>query len=137
MTYDEINCWEAQSIGPQIWKTSGLTQKGKHGLEIFLKINKRTFYKTEPILTSTNCVRHKIINISSKRIYSKGYQYPQIHEKEIGKQIDEILQQEVIVPSKSPHSSLLWTLSKKYEDNENKWGILIDYRNLNRINRGW
>ena len=42
-------------------------------------------------------------------VYTKQYRYPPIHKAEINKQIDkQLLENDIIQPSKSPYNSLLW-----------------------------
>lgn len=58
-------------------------------------------------------------------IYCKLYRYPQVHEKEIERQVEEMLKQGIIRESNSP----LWIVPKKMK----KWRIVIDYRKLNEV----
>lgn len=67
-TYDEINCFEAQSFGTKSYKMSYLKSEGTR-LEVYLKISKKLFYKRGQTPTSTYCEYHKIITNSRKAIY--------------------------------------------------------------------
>ena len=51
------------------------------------------FFKEGDQLTNTNGTEHRITTTSDKPIYSKIYRYPQIHETEISKKINEMLKQ--------------------------------------------
>ncbi|XP_055390591.1 uncharacterized protein LOC129619374 [Condylostylus longicornis] len=62
------------------------------------------------------------------------YRYPQIHEKEISKQISDILKQGIIKKNNSPYNSPLWIVPKKADNSgQKKWRIVIDYRKLNEV----
>lgn len=66
----------------------------------------------------------------------KSYRFPEIH-KEIYSQINKMLDQQIIKPSKSPWFSSIWIVSKKEDSSgKKKWRIVIDYRKLNDITIG-
>lgn len=62
------------------------------------------------------------------------YRYPQIHEQEIEKQVEDMLKQGIIQESNSPYNSPLWVVPKKMDNSKvQKWRIVIDYRKINEI----
>lgn len=131
--YEEV-CYlekDENDINNLIHKDLNMEEKDK--LRSFLYKNSKTFYKEGQDLSATNCVRHKIITTSHQPIYSKNYRCPQIHEKEIERQIEEMLNQGIIRPSNSPYNSPLWVVPKGSDSKEKKWRIVIDYRNLNKV----
>lgn len=92
------------------------------------------FYKEEDKLTATSEIQHEIITTTEKPLYSKIYRYPQIHEQEIQRQINEMLEQDIIKKSNSPYNSPLWVVPKKIDNSgKRKWRIVIDYRKLNEF----
>ena len=115
-------------------KLDHLNNDEKNNIIKFLKNNEDLFYKEGDILSSTREICHEIVTTIDKPLYSKIYRYPQIHEKEIERQINEMLSQNIIVESKSPYNSPLWIVPKKLDhSNIKKWRIVIDYRKLNEV----
>lgn len=99
-----------------------------------LKRNKDLFFKEGDKLTSTLEIKHEIITSIDRPVFSKIYRYPQVHEKEIERQIQEMLEQGIIQESNSPYNSPLWIVPKKTDNSgQKKWRIVIDYRKLNEI----
>lgn len=95
---------------------------------------RKLFYMEGDILTSTHEIQHEIITTTNNPVYSKIYRYPQIHEKEIEKQIKEMLELGIIKNSNSPYNSPLWIVPKKLDNSgKQKWRIVIDYRKINEI----
>lgn len=93
---------------------------------------KDLFYSEGDNLSATTEIEHQIITTIDRPLYSKIYRYPQIHESEIRKQIDEMLEQNIIRESNSAYNSPLWIVPKKnFNSEEKKWRIVIDYRKLN------
>lgn len=96
--------------------------------------NLELFFKEGDRLTHTHEIQHEIITTLNKPVYAKMYRYPQIHETEIKRQINEMLEQGVIKESNSPYNSPLWIVPKKIDNSgKRKWRIVIDYRKLNEI----
>lgn len=102
-------------------------------LRSLLNTYKDIFYKdNESFLSFTDEVKHRIITKNDIPIFSKLYRYPEIHQKEVDKQIEGMLQQGIIVPSNSPYNSPIWVVPKKIDNSgEQKWRIVVDYRKLN------
>lgn len=93
---------------------------------------KDLFYFEGDNLSATTKIEHQIITNIDKPLYSKIYRYPQIHESEIEKQINEMLKQNIIRESNSAYNSPLWIVPKKNDNSgEKQWRIVIDYRKLN------
>lgn len=65
-------------------------------------------------------------------MHVKQYRFPEIHKKEIDKQVKKLLDQKIIQDSTSPFNSPLWIVPKKPDSNgQPKWRMVIDYRALN------
>lgn len=88
-------------------------------------------------LTFTTAVKHEISTTPQNPIHVKSYRFPEIHKPEVAKQIDQMLDQNIIKPSMSPWSSPIWVVPKKMDaSGERKWRVVIDYRKLNDITVG-
>ncbi|XP_055378909.1 putative actin-fragmin kinase DDB_G0287957 [Condylostylus longicornis] len=99
-----------------------------------MDVDSDLFYKEGDRLTCVKSVKHQIITTASQPIYSKIYRFPKIHEEEVNKQVQEMLEQNIIQPSSSPYNSPIWVVPKKLDySGKQKWRIVIDYRKLNEI----
>lgn len=95
------------------------------------------FYLPNDELTSTKTLTHEIKLSNAIPIQSRNYRYPEVHKKEVTKQIEKMLKQKIIRPSVSPYSSPLWVVPKKLDaSGEKKWRVVIDYRGLNNVTIG-
>ncbi|XP_055384592.1 uncharacterized protein LOC129614186 [Condylostylus longicornis] len=104
------------------------------GANINLSKGRDLFYKEGDRLICVKSVKHQIITTTSQPIYSKIYRFPKIHEGEVNKQVQEMLEQNIIQPSSSPYNSPIWVVPKKLDySGKQKWRIVIDYRKLNEI----
>ena len=67
----------------------------------------------------------------------KAYRLPHQHQEEISKQIDSMLEQDIISPSSSPWNFPVVVVPKKVDaSGQKKWRICIDFRRLNDITVG-
>lgn len=111
-----------------------LNSEERQILKCILIKNKDLFYFEGEELTSTHEIKHELHLKHENPVYAKIYRYPQIHEKEIERQVQEMLNQGIIRVSNSPYNSPLWVVPKKSDNsNTKKWRIVIDYRKLNEI----
>lgn len=84
-------------------------------------------------LVNTN-IRAEIRTSTSEPIYSKSYPYPACMREEVEKQVDELLKEGVIRPSRSPYNSPIWVVPKKPKPNgEKQYRMVIDYKRLNMV----
>lgn len=83
-------------------------------------------------LTFTHKIKHEINTSDELPVYTRSYRYPEVHRKEVQKQIQNMLDQNIIRPSTSPWCSSIWVVSKKPDaSGQQKWRIVVDYRRLN------
>ena len=54
---------------------------------------------------STNVLKHNICTTDKKSEFTRQYRFPQIYNKEIKKQVQELLENNIIQPSLSPYNS--------------------------------
>ncbi|XP_033318430.1 uncharacterized protein K02A2.6-like [Bombus bifarius] len=63
-------------------------------------------------LEATEVLEHRIITTDNIPINTKQYRYPPIHREEINRQVQELLDTDVVEPSISPYNSPLWIVPK-------------------------
>lgn len=86
-------------------------------------------YKEGDKLTATTQVKHKINLTTETPIHTKVYKIASVFEKEVAKQIKEMLEQDIIVRSNSPYT----TPKKPGPDNKTKCRLVVDFRKLNLV----
>lgn len=70
----------------------------------------------------------------NERIQTKIYRFPQVHKEMVKKEMQKLLDLNVISHSKSSFNSPVWVVPKKEDNDGNRqWRIVIDYRALNKI----
>ena len=83
-------------------------------------------------LTFTNVIKHKIRTTDETPVYQRSYKYPVVYKEEVNKQINKLLNQDIIRHSYSPWCSPIWIVPKKQDaSGETKFRMVIDYRKLN------
>jgi hypothetical protein len=70
--------------------------------------------------------------IDKDPVYIKNYRNPHSTRDEINKQVDNLLNNDLIEPSMSNYNSPIILVPKKNNNNEKKWRLCIDYRRLNK-----
>lgn len=78
-------------------------------------------------------IKAEIRTINEKPIWSKQYPYPFSVNDFVNKEIQRMLHEDIIRPSKSPYNSPIWIVPKKgtNEDGSAKHRLVIDYKKLN------
>lgn len=95
---------------------------------------KDIFYCEQLPLTFTNHVKHYIRTKNEEPIYSKPYRQPPAQAEEIRRQVEKLLQDNVIQESHSPWSSPVHLVPKKLDaSGDQKYRMVIDFRRLNDI----
>lgn len=94
-------------------------------------------FKDEP-LSQTNTISHTIpIPQTQQPIKIRPYRLPEAQRNEINKQVQSMLDQDVIEPSTSPWNSPLLLVAKKPDSSgEKKFRIVVDFRKLNEVTLG-
>lgn len=93
------------------------------------------FYLKGDKLTYTDVLEHEIKILSNQPpIYKKPYRLPHAQKLEIENQIQEMLTNDIIEPSKSPWNAPLLLVKKKMDASGiNKFRIVVDFRALNEV----
>lgn len=90
------------------------------------------FQPPDKKLPYTSQVKATIRTKDDAPVYSKTYPYPQALKGEVNKQIQKLLSDGIIRPSKSPYNAPVWIVPKKVDAaNEKKYRLVVDYRKLN------
>lgn len=90
-----------------------MNQEEQKQLKKIIESNSDLFFNEGKHLSHTHKVQHEIVITNNNAVYSKIYRYPNGHEEEINKQIDDILKQNIITESTSAYNSPLWIVQKK------------------------
>lgn len=113
-------------------RTKHLSLLEKNELVKVLYAHQGVLLKKDEILSSTSAMNHKIITKNEMPIYTKSYRYPHHFRKDVHEQIEDMLKNGIIRPSKSPYSSPIWVVPKKTDaSGKRKLRVVIDYRKLN------
>lgn len=92
------------------------------------------FHNDDIPLSFTNGVKHEIRTKNEDPIYIRPYRQPPVYNAEIQKQVDKLLENDVIRESHSPWSAPVHLVPKKTDaSGEVKYRMVIDYRRLNEI----
>jgi transposase InsO family protein len=114
-------------------RTEHLNSDEKNALLSLCKNYNDIFLLEGDQLSSTPLVQHSIPTSDDQPVFTKTYRFPHIHKQEVEDQVDKMLKQKIIRPSKSPYNSPLWVVPKKLDaSGKRKWRIVIDYRKLNQ-----
>ena len=101
-------------------------------LKAVLLRNKKAFSLSK---TDVGCLRYFKAELPLKPgtgyLYSKPYPLPPKHKVEAEKKIAELLEQGIIRPSKSPHSSNVVVVNKKALNGVSQYRVCVDLRKVN------
>ena len=109
-----------------------LNQNEKRMLHDLLQEYQDLFQPPDSKLPFTSQVKATIRTKNETPVYSKTYPYPQALKGEVNRQIEKLLTDGIIRPSKSPYNAPVWIVPKKQDaSNEKKYRLVVDYRKLN------
>lgn len=93
------------------------------------------FFLEGDYLSCTNSVKHEISTLTDHApINIRPYRLPESQKQEISKQVNAMLEGNIIQSSKSAWNSPLLVVPKKSGVNgEKKWRVVVDFRKLNDI----
>jgi hypothetical protein len=116
----------------EVLRLEHLNEEGRKNVEVLIRKNQDRFHLPGETLEGTDILQHEIITTDEIPINVKQYRYPPVHRDEINRQIQELLETDVVEPSTSPYNSPLWIVPKKPDSEGNKqWRLVIDHKKLN------
>lgn len=85
-------------------------------------------------VTCNNFYKQKLKLKDDTPVYIKNYRLPQVYKPEIEKQINKMIEDDIIEPSASEYNSPILLVPKKSLPGsaEKKWRLVIDFRQLNK-----
>jgi hypothetical protein len=97
------------------------------------------FYLEGDELSHTDIVKYSIPTpaLDENRVINvRHYRLPEAHKKEVNRQINNLVDDGIIAPSKSAFNSPLLLVPKKADaSGKVKWRVVIDFRKLNEWRR--
>ena len=96
------------------------------------------FYLPGDILSFTDAIKHTIPLLeNSPIVHVKPYRLPIHQRNEVKKQIDQLIIDGIVTPSKSPFNSPLLLVPKKPDSNgQRRWRVVVDFRRVNEFTLG-
>lgn len=124
--------YKLQEVNKINIRNEHLEEHQKSELEKILKDYQDLLQPPDEKLPFTTKIKADIRTTDDNPIYSKSYPYPQALKTEVNRQIEKLLNDGIIRPSRSPYNSPVWIVPKKLDaSNERKYRMVIDYRKLN------
>lgn len=111
--------------------TQNIDEKDKIELLNTIEDYQDIFHLEGDKLTTNNFYTQQLNISDNNPTYIKNYRLPQSHHDEINRQVQGLLDEDIIEPSYSPYNSPLLIVPKKDEDNKKKWRLVVDFRKLN------
>lgn len=124
--------YKLQEVNQIKIRNEHLNKYQREELNNVLKEFQDLFQPPDQKLPFTTRVKAEIRTTDENAVYSKSYPYPQALKPEVEKQLEKLLHDNIIRPSRSPYNSPVWIVPKKLDaSNEKKYRMVIDYRKLN------
>lgn len=84
------------------------------------------------VMTVNNFYEQKLKITDNEPVFTRNYRTPHSQKQEINKQVQKLLDNELIEHSTSEYNSPVILVPKKGSGQEKKWRMCIDYRKLNK-----
>lgn len=99
--------------------------------QLCLDFNDIFALKDEP-LSANNFYKQTLRLNSDSPTYIKNYRIPEAHKAEMDKQVRKMVDDKIVRPSISPFNSPILIVPKKSNNDEKKWRLVVDFRQLNK-----
>lgn len=83
-------------------------------------------------MTTNNFYTQKLRTTDDIPVYTKNYRIPHGQKEEVDRQVNRMIENDLIEPSVSPYNSPIILVPKKSTGPEKKWRLCIDYRKVNK-----
>ena len=121
------------NVTERMFRTSHLSSSEKDKLLEVLQRHETAFYKPDESLTCSTVVECAINTTDDVPVHQKVYPYPAAYVDEVNMQIDKLLNDGIIRPSRSAWTSPVWIVPKKTDaSGVKKFRMVIDYRKINK-----
>lgn len=115
-------------------RTQHLSEGQKKSLEAIVEQHSSLFAEPDERLTYSTVVVGEIRTENRSPIYAKSYPYPMALRDVVGEEINRLLRDGIIRPSRSPYNSPIWVVPKKNDlSGEKKFRLVVDFRRLNAV----
>lgn len=123
---------ESQSVNNINIRMGHLSNSQKRKLINVIRKFPTLFSEPDESLTYTTTVEGEIRTKDDSPIYTRSYPYPMALKPIVDKEIEKLLRDGIIKPSKSPYNSPIWVVPKKADaSGEKKYRLVTDFRKLN------
>lgn len=110
------------------------TSPQKNLLLPIMQKNLSLFADPNEKLTYTTKIIAEIRTSTEEPVHSRHYPFPMSLKEEVEKQVQQLLDDGIIRPSRSPYNSPVWIVPKKADSSGTKqYRMVIDYRKLNTV----
>lgn len=114
------------------FRTAHLSTSEQQKLKEVLERNQDVFHEPDKTLTCTTKVECVINTTDEIPVHQRVYPYPAAYTEEVNKQMNKLLQDGIIRPSRSAWTSPVWIVPKKSDaSGEKKFRMVVDYRKIN------
>lgn len=114
-----------------IFRTAHLSDEEQIQLKSVLDGSKEVFHEPNEKLTCSTNVECTINTTDDIPVHQKVYPYPAAYAGEVRKQIDKLLEDGIIRPSRSAWTAPVWIVPKKTmlrEKRNSEWSLTIGYK---------
>lgn len=111
-----IDTLEYDTQSPDIFsliRNDHLNTQERQALKTIIKSYPKVLHKPRDNLTFSNQGKYEIKTKDEIPVFTKTYRYPYIHKEEVKRQIDQMLNDNVLRPSNFPWSSLVSIVPKR------------------------
>lgn len=125
------NSLERAKLLLNILKLNDLNSEERKSIQDLCSKYSDVFFLPGDKLTTTNIYEQSItLKPNTSPVYVKQYRLPHSLKNEVNKQIQKMIDSDIIEEAKSEWSSPILLVPKKSE-NDKKWRLVVDYRKLN------